>query len=266
MVRDQTGRIERKKEHRLEQDFEQKQCQMRQDALRLLAQNLIMNRLSISRHGGLLECFGQGRMSVAGAADVFRAGAVFDGQGALGDHLARVGADDVDAQDPVRLGVRDEFHHALRVQVRLGARVGREGEGADFVLLPGRLDLLLVLPDPGHFRIRVHDGWNGVVVHVPVALLDVLDRRDGFFFRLVCKHRPEGAVANDADVGMLGSVFLIDDQSTLLIYVDADVLKPQAGRVWSSTDGNKNNIRFQLVELIVSIARYTVVHGKNNID
>ena len=43
------------------------------------------------------------------------------GQHALGDHLARVGRDDVDAEHAVRLLVREELDHAVglvRVRVR----------------------------------------------------------------------------------------------------------------------------------------------------
>lgn len=35
---------------------------------------------------------------------------VLDGESGLGDHLSSVGAQDVDTEDAVRLGVREEFN------------------------------------------------------------------------------------------------------------------------------------------------------------
>ena len=95
---------------------------------------LVMNRLSVRRHGRLLERFRERRVSVACSSDVLAAGAVLESQRAFGNHLAGVRADDVDAQYPIRLGIGDKLDHALGVKVSLRAAVGGERECADFVL------------------------------------------------------------------------------------------------------------------------------------
>ena len=79
------------------------------------------------------------------------------------------------AKDAVGLLLYKELDLTLGVEVRLGARVGGEGELPDFILDAVRLELLLRLADPSHLGMRVHDGGNGVVVDVTVTVLDVFD-------------------------------------------------------------------------------------------
>ena len=71
--------------------------------------------LVVGAHAGLLEGLGEGGVGVARARNVLAAGAVLHGQDALGNHLASVGADDVHAQDAVRLLVGQNLDHALEV-------------------------------------------------------------------------------------------------------------------------------------------------------
>lgn len=178
--------------------------------------------------------------------DVLRRSPILDRQNTLGNHLARICANDMNPQNAIRLGVRDELDEALGLKIRLGARVGGEGEGAGLVLDAGRLHFGFVLPDPSHFRVRVHDGRDGAVVDVPVAFGDVFDGRDGFFFRFVREHRPEGAVADDPDVWELGPVFLVDDQSALFVGFQADVFEAEAGGVRAAADGDEDDVGFEL--------------------
>lgn len=156
---------------------------------------------------------------------ILRRSPILDRQHALSNHLARIGANDMDAQNPIRLRVRNELDHTVRLKDRLGARVGREGEGAGLVLDPGRFDFGFVLAHPRHFRVRVHDGRDRAVVDVPVAFRDVFDGCDGFFFGFVREHRAEGAVADDADVRELGAVFLVDDEAAFIVYFQPDVFE-----------------------------------------
>ena len=83
--------------------------------------------------------------------------AVLDSQDALRDHLAGIGADDVHAEDAVRLRLGDELDRALRVEVRLGARVGEEGEAFDLVLRARGGEGGLGRADPGDLWVRVHN-------------------------------------------------------------------------------------------------------------
>lgn len=50
---------------------------------------------------------------------------------------------------------------------------------------------------------------------------------------------------NDTDVRKLGAVFLVDDQSSLLVSLNANILESKTLSVWSSSDGNENNVGVQ---------------------
>ena len=79
-----------------------------------------------------------------------------------------------------------------------------------------------------------------------VAFGDVFDRCDGFFFGFVREHRAEGAVADDADVGVFGPVFLVDDESALVVGFEADVFEAEAGGVGPAADGDEDDVGFEL--------------------
>ena len=184
-----------------------------------------MNRLRIRRHSRLLERLRKRRMRMTRPRHILRRSPILDGQHALRNHLTRIRADDVNAQYTIRLGISNELDHAVRLEIRLGARIGGEGEGARLVFDAGGLDFGFVLPDPRHFGMRVHDGRDGAVVDVAVAFGDVFDGRDGFFFRFVRQHGPEGAVADDADVWELGAVFLVDYQAAFFVGFEPNVFE-----------------------------------------
>lgn len=185
-------------------------------------------------------------MRMARPRHILAARAILDREHPLCDHLARVRPHNVDAEDAVRLGVRQELDHALRLEVRLGARVGGEGEAAGAVLDALLLQLRLVLPDPRDLRVRVHDRGDGAVVDVPVALGDVFDGRDRFFLGFVREHGAEGAVADDADVGYLGAVLFVDDDAAFVVDVQASVLEPEPGGVWAAADGDEDDVGVEL--------------------
>ena len=68
-----------------------------------------MNCALFDRERRFLDRFGQCRMRMAGARDVFGRRPEFHGDGGLGDHVAGVGADDVHAEHAVGLGVGENF-------------------------------------------------------------------------------------------------------------------------------------------------------------
>lgn len=180
--------------------------------------------------------------------DILGRSTVFESENTLCNHLTGVGADNVNAEDAVSLLVGEELDHALGVGVGLCARVGGEGEGTDVVLDAGLLELGLVLTDPCDFGVRVHDRGDGVVVDVAVALGDVLDGGDGLFLGLVGEHRAEGAVTDDTDVRDLGAVLLVNDQASTVVGLEANVLKAKTGGVWATTDGDEDDVCFELGE------------------
>ena len=183
---------------------------------------------------------------MASSRHVLGARAVLERQRTLGDHLTSVGADNVDAENTVRLLVCEELDHAVRVQVGLGPRVGGEGESADLVLDTLFLELLLVLPDPGHFGMRVHDRGDGGVVDVAVILGDELDGGDGFLLSLVRQHGTESAVANDANVGMLRAVLLVDHNAAALVDLQTNVLETETSRVGATANSNEDDFGIEL--------------------
>src|SRR5207237_4649762 len=118
-------------------------------------------------HRGFLDGFAQGRVGVVGAGDVFAAGTEGHRGDGFVDHVRCVGAQDVDAKDPVGLRVGDDLDLPLRLTHRPGAAVGAEGEFADPHLVALRHRVLLRPSDLCQLGVRVDDRGNGVVVHVP---------------------------------------------------------------------------------------------------
>lgn len=95
---------------------------------------------------------------------------------------------------------------------------------------------------------RVHDGGNGVVVDVTVALFDKFDGRDTFFFGFVCEHGAECAVADDADVREFGAVLFVDYETAFVVDFEADVFETETGGVRATADSYKNDVRVELEE------------------
>ena len=91
----------------------------------LLLLPLVVDGLAVGGHGSLFEGLGERGVSVASAANVLGGGAVLESEGALGDHLTGVGADNVHAEDTVGLSVGEELDETVGVGVGLGAGVFR---------------------------------------------------------------------------------------------------------------------------------------------
>lgn len=204
-----------------------------------------MDGFRVSSHGGLLEGLSQGRVGVARPGNVLGGCSVLDGEGGFGDHLASVGADDVNTKDAVGLSVSNELDDTLGLEVGLGTGVGAEGEGTDAVIDTGGLDFGLVLANPRDFGVGVHDARDGAVVDVAVALLDVFDGGNTLLLSLVGKHGAKCAVTNDTDVGMLGAVLLVNHQTALLVLLNSGILQTETLGVGATADGNQNDIGVQ---------------------
>src|SRR5260221_14343756 len=81
-------------------------------------------------------------------------------------HVAGVRADDVDAEHAVGLGIGEDFHEALGLQVHLCAAIGGKGKFAGVVGGTGPLQFLLALSHRGDLGIGVDHLRDDVVVHV----------------------------------------------------------------------------------------------------
>jgi hypothetical protein len=120
---------------------------------------------------------------MARPGNILRTRSVLHRKHRLPDHLTCIRANNVHAQHPVRLLLRENLDAAVRVRVGLGTRVGAEGELAQAVRDALSLELLLGLANPGHLGVGVDDGRDHVVVDVTVAGLNVLDSSDACVVR-----------------------------------------------------------------------------------
>jgi hypothetical protein len=207
--------------------------------------------LAVGGHGSLLEGLGKSGVSVRSSGNILGRSTVLECQNTFSNHLTGVGADNVDTEDTVSLGISQELDHTVRVGVGLCSRVGREGEGTDLVLDTGLLELGLVLADPGDLGVCVHDRGDGAVVDVAVVLCDELDDGDSLLFGLVGEHGTECDVSNDTDVRNLGAVLLVDDDAAAVVDLETDVVETETGGVGTTADGDEDNVCLELC--IVSV-------------
>ena len=153
----------------------------------------------VDGEGSFLHGFGQRRMRVAGARQILGRAAELHQHRRLGDHLRRVGAEDVHAEHAVGRGIGEDLHEAVGDVVGLGAAVGGERELADLVGDAGGLQFLFRLADARQLRRRVDDIGNDAVVHVPGLPGEDLGDRDALVLGLVRQHRPVDHVADGVD-------------------------------------------------------------------
>jgi hypothetical protein len=81
-----------------------------------------------------------------------------------------------------------------------------------------------------------------------VTLFNEFDRCYSFLLSFVREHRTESAVTNDADMRVLGSILLVNDQAAFVVNLQADVFKTQAGSVRPATNSYKNDVGLQLYQ------------------
>ena len=150
------------------------------------------------------------------------------------------------AEYAVRFLFDQKLDLALGVQVRLGARIRKEREPADPVPHALLLQVLFRLPDPRHLRVCVNHARNRVIIHVAVARVNVLRRRDALLLCLMREHWPEGDVADALDVRYACVELVIDHDTPARINFDANFFEAEAIDIWSATDSDKDNIGLNL--------------------
>jgi hypothetical protein len=228
---------------------------------------LHMNGLSIGGHSSFLErlakcglkgvlqsinrfhsknLLGGSYMSMCRPCDVFSTGTIFNRKHTLRNHFTRIRPDNMDTQDLVGLSFGQELDESLRVQICLCPRIGTEHELPNFVLDSFRLQVLFRLADPRNLRVGVDNGRDGIVIDVPVPGLDVLNRSDAFFFRLVGKHGTKRNIADAFDVLLRSGELIVDDDATSVVEFNARGFEIEAVRVWPSADGDKDDVSLQL--------------------
>jgi hypothetical protein len=60
------------------------------------------------------------------------------------------------------------------------------------------------------------------------------------------KHGAKSGVTDATNVRNLRSIFGIDDNTATLIELQTNIFEAKSASVWSTTNGNENNIRVQL--------------------
>src|SRR5258706_13146352 len=106
----------------------------------------------INGEGGLAQGFRQRRMRMATTGQIFAAGGEGNGHGSLGNQVARTRADDVHAENTVRLRIGQDFDAALRLSERAGAAVGEEWKYSPPIFHARFLQLLFGFTDRCDFR------------------------------------------------------------------------------------------------------------------
>lgn len=153
---------------------------------------------------------------------------------------------DVYTENSVGLLFREELDKALTVLVCLGSGVGSEGEFSDVILNTSGLQVLLGLSHPGNFGVGVDDRRDAVVVDVTVTRFDVFNSGDTFLLSLVCKHGTKGHVTDTLDVLDRSIELRINDNPALVVLLNTNSLKVKTFGVWTTANGDQNNIRFEL--------------------
>jgi hypothetical protein len=165
---------------------------------------LKMNSLVVRSHRSLLERLAQRRLyaqkrpnqqtqfieqkqngrdtyvSMTSPRNIFCTRTIFHCQHRTGDHLASVRPDDMHTQHAIRVCFDEELNEALRVEVRLGATVCKEGEFSDLVFRTLRFEVGFRRSDPGHFGVCVYDRGDSAVVDVTVPGFEVLCDSDAY--------------------------------------------------------------------------------------
>ena len=83
-----------------------------------------MDGPSVNSQGRFLHRFGFGGVGMADQGDILGAGTQLHGGRGLCDHVTSLGTYDMDAENPVAVLVRQDFHKAVGCKIGLGAAVG----------------------------------------------------------------------------------------------------------------------------------------------
>ena len=155
----------------------------------------------------------------------------------------------MNTQNLIGLLLGENLNKSFRILVRLGPRVGNEGELSNLVLHAILFQILLSLSHPSDLRVGVHNRWNGVVVDVPMAGLDVLDSSNALFFGLVGKHGPKCDVADTLDSGDRSVELVVDHDPASVVNLESDVLKAETLGVRPAADRDEDDVGLQSILL-----------------
>ena len=175
--------------------------------------------------GGFHHGFGQRRVRVDGARDVFGRRAHFDREGGLGDQLGDFRADHLHAEDFVGVGVGDDFDKAFGLEQahRAPGRCERELADLDFMALLFRF--VFGQADGGHFRRSEDHGRHAAHVVLFGLAGDHCRGNETLFRALVREHRLARQVAGAKDVRHLGAHLLVGFNVAKLVDFEAGLFE-----------------------------------------
>src|SRR5690606_17046363 len=188
-----------------------------------------MNRLTVDCQSRFLHRLGHGRMREHHHAQVFGTGAELHGDGTLLHQFCRARPDHVHTQHTVRLGTGDDLDETGGIVGRHGTPAGGEGEHADIDFDAFGFQLLLVLADPGRFRMGIDDRGDQIVVHLSLVTGNELSYYHALFRGLVGQHQTTHHVTDRINARHRGGAVVVDEDVTTLIQGNAAVGCQQVG-------------------------------------
>ncbi len=148
-------------------------------------------------------------------------------------------------------GIRKELAETLRVVVGAGTTVGLEGELSNTIVDSLALEFLLRLSNPSDLGMRVDDGRNGVVVDVSKVAEEHLNDGDTLVFGLVGEHWALDDVSDGADGRNVGDKVIIDDDTSSLVHLDANLLEAKTLGERLATNAHQDDLRVHLHQDVV---------------
>src|SRR5215475_2071835 len=157
-----------------------------------------------------LDRFGTRWMSMAGPGKILCRATKLHQYGRFVDHFARLAADNMNAEHPVRLRICENLDESFRRLIHLGAAIRGKWEFSDGISDASLLQLFLRLTDGRYFRRGIHNTWNDVVIHVARLSRENLRDRDPLVLGLVREHWSRDDIADRIDAFHAGCEMRID--------------------------------------------------------
>src|ERR1700722_2069054 len=144
---------------------------------------------------GFAECFTERWMRVAEASNVLGTAGILHHGDRFGDHVGSARAENVNAQQAVGLGIRQDLDRSLGLIQTFGATARDKWKLANLILSLGLFELFLRQADAGKFRPGIDDARDGVVIDERLVPGQHLGERLTFDLRFVSEHRTVDHVA-----------------------------------------------------------------------
>src|SRR6266404_5019319 len=130
----------------------------------------------------------------------------------------------VRAKNAVRLRVRNELDHSIKLFVRDRAPIRPKRKLAEAIIDPLLFRLLFGQTNAGQFRIRVNNSGDRIIINVAVSARDAFYASDPFVLRFVRQHWTGDHVADRVNSIDLRLEMLVDFDSLLFVELNADFL------------------------------------------